>query len=66
MLKFIINGILALVVVGFGIAVLESFDWDIFAVIEWMFSFTYSIVDRIAEFFSSNKTFQEVTSAPVK
>lgn len=64
-MRFIMNGIFMLVAIGLFIAVMRQFDWDFIAAFEWLFGLFFSIVDRIAEFFSNNKTFNEMTSPGV-
>lgn len=63
-MRTIINGIVMLVVVGLFIAIMRQFDWDFIAAFDWLFGLFFSIVNWIADFFSSNPTFQEVTNAP--
>jgi hypothetical protein len=56
--------LLALVLIGFLIAVLRVFDWDPFGVIDWAWNLVTTVVTRISDFFSGNRTFQEVFTAP--
>lgn len=63
-MRRITNGIVGLIVVGFFVALLRQFDWDPFAAAEWALSWVWDSITRVADIWSNNETFQEVTKKP--
>lgn len=57
MIMQIVSGV---VVVGLIIALLRAFDWDVVALIEWVFNFIFTITNKIADMFSNNDTFNNI------
>lgn len=49
---------------GLLIALLRAFDFDPFGIIDWIWNIGTSILNKIADWFSNNDTFQNVTRAP--
>ena len=60
----LINGIVFLVIAGFVVALMRKFEWDPFAAGEWVLSWTWDSIDRVANIWSDNDTFQEMTEKP--
>jgi len=60
MLRIIMQVVSGIVVVGLIIALLRVFDWDIVALIEWVFDFIFTITNKIADMFSNNDTFKNI------
>jgi hypothetical protein len=52
------------VMAGLLMALLRAFDWDPFAMLDWVWNFLLGLITRISDAISANQTFQEVTSAP--
>lgn len=61
--KGIIGGIISLItfiiVGGFFIAILKRFDWDIFALGEYILNWIVYGLERVSEFFLGTPTFNE-------
>lgn len=53
-----------LICLGLAYALLRTFNWDPFALLEWAWNWIVSIVTRIADFFTGNAAFQKATKAP--
>lgn len=49
---------------GLGLALLRAFDYDPFALIQWIWDWFVVVVTKIADFFTGNGTFQKATKAP--
>lgn len=56
--------VIALIIIGASVALLRAFDWDVFSVINWVWSWLTTIVDNIANFFTGRSEFQEIVKAP--
>lgn len=52
------------VVIGVLWAVLRQFDYDPFAVVEWVWNAFVSVITKIADFFSQSTWFQRIFSKP--
>lgn len=63
-MRKIIRAILIIIGIGLLYALLRAFNWDVFVLVDWAWSWIVSIVTSIADFFSGNDTFQKVTKAP--
>lgn len=60
----IASGVLTALAVGLIVALLREFGWDPFLAAEWIISWVWEVVSRIADLWSSNETFKEVTKKP--
>lgn len=52
------------ILTGFLLALLRVFNFDVFAVGEWIFDIIASVVSRIADWFANNETFRRITATP--
>lgn len=64
MVKMLINGVVGIVALGFIVAIGQAFGGDPFAVIEWLVGRGLDMIGAIADWFSSNETFKDVTKEP--
>lgn len=62
--RMIMNVFWGILLIGLAMALLRAFDWDIFGIIEWIWSGASKLVTAVADFFTGNATFQKVTKAP--
>ena len=60
----VLNGFIFLVVAGLVVAILREFGWDPFAAAEWAFSKVWATINHVADLWSNNETFREVTEKP--
>ena len=63
-MNFALKLILAGVLLGILVAVLRVFDWDIFALVDWIWERITGFINAIADWLTGNKNFQQVVSAP--
>ena len=63
MIRGILSGLGAAIVIALAIALLRAFDWDIGELLTWAWEHTMELINYIADFFSGNKTFQKVVSS---
>lgn len=60
----IMSGLGTLALVGLAVAILRAFDYDIFAAVEWAASWAWETISRVADIWSNNDSFKEVTKKP--
>lgn len=58
------KSLMYLIIGGFLFALLRTFDYDPFGVINWIFEMFMGTLTRIADVFTGNDTFRRLTSAP--
>lgn len=57
----ILKGFLAVILFALFIAFMRAMNWDPFGAVNWFWN---TVIEPIANMFSSNKNFQELTAAP--
>lgn len=62
--RIIMNIFWGILLIGLSIALLRAFNWDVFGIVNWIWNIASKIVYAVADFFSGNETFQNVTKAP--
>ena len=53
-----------LLVIGLAVAVLRTFNWDIFAFMAWVAQFAVSVVTYISDYFTQSEIFQNIFKTP--
>lgn len=56
--------ILAILVLGVLVAVMRAFDWDVFGVVDWIWTFFSGLVMSVADFLTGRSEFQQIVKAP--
>lgn len=57
----VLHFVVYIAVAGLAFAILRAFDWDIFAAIEWGLRTVWDLIMHVADIWSSNSTFRDVT-----
>lgn len=64
MFRMVKNIVVGVLLAGLLLALLRAFDYNVIALIEWGINFVVKIVGTVADWFSGNQQFQEITTAP--
>jgi len=62
--NFLMKGLFFLVIAGMLLAFARHFNWDLFGIVDWLWTVLSGIVIKISEIFSDNPLFREGVSAP--
>lgn len=60
----VLSGFVFIIVAGLLVAILKEFDWDPFAAAAWAFNNLWNTITHVADLWSGNDTFKEVTKEP--
>jgi hypothetical protein len=58
------RGVMIVAALGLLLAIMKAFGWDIFALIEWAFSWVSTVINAVADFFMGNPSFQKAVQEP--
>jgi len=62
MLRTILSIVVGVILLGLVIALMRVFDWDLGALLNWIWSWITGLIDGIASFFQNNSWFQKAVS----
>lgn len=60
----VLNGLATLALIGLVVAILRAFDWDIIAAADWLLSWFWDTITKVADIWSNNDSFKEATKKP--
>lgn len=59
------KALMYIVAAGFLLALMRMFNWDPFGVATWICDSIWNLINRIADWFTSMKSFRDATKKPL-
>ena len=63
MVRWVLNGAIAILVIGLGLALLIAFDWNVTAVTTWVWTSIIGAIQWVADWFLSAEWFQNLVAS---